>query len=88
MDWISVKDRMPDGGQLVDIWVPPNQHQRVMEKSYKGHRVCDVNVVDKEDEEGEAYKLFHKIILGQNHGWVPENRDITHWMPLSEPPKE
>lgn len=55
MEWISIKDRLPERGQTVIAWV-------LM---------------------GEMLSSYH--LMQYISQW---NEDITHWMPLPEPPKE
>lgn len=61
-EWISVKDRLPEG--------------------YKDVLVCFEN--------SSGYHVditFYSDKLDYGEGWYL-TADITHWMPLPEPPKE
>lgn len=64
MEWISVKDKLPESGKryLVQIIEP-----------YFGTKMIDILRYDSSD-------------------WVydgmPVLANVTHWMPLPEPPKE
>ncbi len=60
MEWISVKDRLPEIGEPVIIY-----YGRFVAEAMRNDN--GVFVVSCSDEEAE---------------------DVTHWMPLPEPPKE
>lgn len=64
MEWISVKDRLPEIGE------------RVLTLDKRG-RIGD----------REYYRFESGFICFRPDGLVP-GKDITHWMPLPEPPKE
>ena len=69
MEWISVKDRLPETTKIVDI--------------YSGERITGCQYHDYPKEEGN-YKHFH-CLRGRYDIKV---EDVTHWMPLPEPPKD
>jgi len=63
MEWISIKDRLPDIDKRVLI--------------YLSHGVIKVD---------ERYKSLYGKQIGNWRYTYPET-NITHWMPLPEPPK-
>jgi len=72
--WISVKDKMPEhGGEYL-----------VVRNSFGICRIVDVCGYDKKS------RKFGKIDMDyvyDGNGWY-EVDNVTHWMPLPEPPKE
>ncbi len=71
--WISVKDRLPEHGVLVDVW----QH---------GHgRTPDCFLWEFEDRVNGADRLTHwRRRHGCFAGWAP----VTHWMERPAPPPD
>lgn len=89
-EWISVKDRVPEFGQLVLAYVknkfPPGRFNR------DGVYVAKLeDKVPNPDPEG---KRNFWGIPGYDSEWTIEGwsyftePEVTHWMPLPEPPKE
>lgn len=76
MNWISVKDRLPQEKQDVLVF------ERWMDIPFVGYLVKDKWHVNKEFYEvGGTYADGY--IIG-----VVSQKDVTHWMPLPEPPKQ
>lgn len=85
MDWISVKDRLPDHGRYLtycqSFFVPDVGYCEIVDY------FCD------EMKMPSQYKFAEEREAGW---WDYENEDdlfyrvtnVTHWMPLPEPPKE
>lgn len=66
-EWISVKDRLPDGQEEVLVYMP--MYGSTMQVKF----LTDV------DPERKTWFCAH---------WTTNNFDeITHWMPLPQPPK-
>ena len=72
MQWVSVDDRLPEDGQIVDVWIVSNGlfNQRLTDVVYSSTSltfqiddICDVGI--------------------EPH---PTNSFITHWMPLPKSP--
>ena len=72
MQWVSVDDRLPEDGQIVDVWIVSNGlfNQRLTDVVYSSTSltfqiddICDVGI--------------------EPH---PTNSFVTHWMPLPKPP--
>lgn len=85
-EWISVKDRLPEKGQIVLV------HQIYSwEKFEKGAavtigRLCQS---DYPHWEFQHYRPdFRSGTLLDNDIICPGNEYVTHWMPLPEPPEE
>jgi hypothetical protein len=77
-EWISVKDRLPEEGQQVDIW-------------YRGKRHASYElIVDYGGKKGNTF--FDPVAGGTSciriQGDVHCDEGATHWMPLPEPPKK
>ena len=74
MEWISVKDRLPDKEDFYLIYPEPKYIDCVcwfnVHSNVRGHTP---NTWEVESEYGEVNQYNHVI---------------THWMPLPEPPKE
>jgi hypothetical protein len=66
MKWISIKDRLPDAGQIVII-------------VWRGHTQNTCYVYDKHIEQWSTY---------DGECTIGNNKNVTHWMPLPEPPKD
>lgn len=67
-EWISVKDRLPDGPRFVLVYV---RHPAVSTFSAWSCIMTDTWLGDKWAENADS-----------------EAHEVTHWMPLPEPPKE
>jgi len=72
MDWISVKDRMPEEGQIVDVWETEdtqtqyniigleNTHHK---SQYTGWRSTQYkySLVTEQGDDGQTYHSFEKV---------------------------
>lgn len=79
MDWISVKDRLPEDGQEV----------LVISHGW-GERLVYVGQYKRVESEtswltGITPKVSNWLLWGWSYIKEPQ---VTHWMPLPEPPKE
>lgn len=72
--WISVKDRLPDGEVLAANFAPGTYGY----KEYIIGYVSQVKCTEPDWYKGKCY--------AENDHEILDN--VTHWMPLSEPPKE
>jgi len=84
--WIPVGERLPDVGDIVDGWVFPLPGMHPQDIS-KGRRVIDLEVGAEKEEDGKPYTFFKKHTVLEKIFAIPENYDISHWMPKPEPPK-
>ena len=71
-EWISVKDKLPPYNRNVLVY-RPNMAMKILVDTYDGY------YGDDDDEWYEGWALYG----GDTHG----NPVITHWMPLTQPPK-
>ena len=79
-EWISVKDRLPetDGMYLVSDVFYGRPHIKI---AYYMHDLSENLQFKCEEIYGSGF------VNGDNEGeWVEP--DVTHWMPLPEPPEE
>jgi hypothetical protein len=67
MEWISVKERLPQIGQCVLVW-----------KVWHGHKLA---VYDDD-------AATHRRLIRRDRQWWNDGEQITHWMPLPDPPKK
>lgn len=73
-DWISVKDKLPDYGEIVIVW------DDIESELCTGMRV--------EERDGWKVEWVTSYWSGTHCSTDYYGRtDITHWMPLLEPPK-
>lgn len=97
MGWISVNDRLPEIGQIVDIWFIDTKHNRDINNMLKGtnwynnnipRRITNLKYLVKIDGEGE-YSIFDNMLYSYEHKeYCIEDDEITHWTPLPEPPSK
>ena len=89
MEWISVKDRLPDDLQEVIVTFknhcPEYYYLHIKDKPLTG--VCVYH-----RGKWYWYSQFTTDVLAEygrhDIDKVDENIEITHWMPLPDPPKE
>ena len=74
MEWISVKDRLPEFNQDVLIFANPSIATAV-------RHMCSPKTPDDWWWTGNCYG-------GYEWEWDFETENITHWMELPDPPKE
>jgi hypothetical protein len=99
MDWININDKLPNEGQVVDIWARYSEHVQwqkesileanpkgweINEDKLSGWRVTDVEYYRFHDGDVEC-NAFKK---NKHSDFIVENREVTHWMPLPKSPKE
>lgn len=92
MKWIAVKDKVPDTGVMVLAYFKNeyNNHRRIRAMYVPAKTIEDEGEEEfyEYDEEAETYYL--------PEGWYEQNEfeethwcvhgEVTHWMPLPEPP--
>lgn len=78
MDWISVKDRLPD----VDT-CPGKFYERVHVIAYNGEYVLPA-IYERTNWPGKKLQYRWKYCWGRTYDDPP----ITHWIPLPTAPKE
>jgi hypothetical protein len=76
MQWISVKERFPEHRQDVLIF-------------YEGEFFLATYLVTPSKTTGRKHIKFHpekrEFYVNEDVGWDPLS-DVTHWMPLPQPP--
>jgi len=71
MDWIKIEDQTPEDGQVVLTYFK-ELNNPIEISVYK-------NLVGTDDE------IFGHNCFSNKSGWLTD--DVTHWMPLPDPPK-
>jgi len=83
--WISVEERLPDkpGDYLVieNYW---GVATRIRVRSYTD----DLSSVERYAFPPKTHKRSGWYEYDSEYGYFETGKDITHWMPLPEPPKE
>lgn len=75
MEWISVNDRLPEKNTTIDVII--NGKYRLPDAVYSLK-----DMWNKKDN-------FSAYMRGDNGMyWADITSDVTHWMPIPEPPKE
>ena len=83
MEWISVKYKKPKENQIV--WA--------IEKNHQGPIMMEYAYINDGDNSGWIWARIYDVPTYHNGYWDFEsewddNYEITHWMPLPEPPKQ
>ena len=78
MKWISVEDRLPEKNKKVLIWIEGYSAHSGMHWTRKGYWLCPWHG----DRWAEAF--MDKACEHLDMGFA----EVTHWMPLPEPPEE
>lgn len=72
-EWISVEDRLPERYREVLIWPQPENNGRKL--------IGEYGLIKGQDSPVWYYEIY-------TAGWGYEHEitNVTHWMPLPEPP--
>lgn len=78
MEWISVKDKTPD--ESVAVWAIEKNHKSPLIMTY-------------EYEDGWFWAISYDTPYYDGKTWTADSEfddeyNVTHWMPLPEPPKQ
>ena len=76
-DWISVNDRLPANREFIDVW--HSAERDPINNKY------DFRIADMHFNQGNFY--ITKIGAEGDYHYHEVLKDITHWMPLPEPPE-
>jgi hypothetical protein len=74
MEWISVKDRLPEDGETVIV------SDNVFGKDFSSVAWCAIGGINFMDNDEGVYWAD----VGTNEVF---GADVTHWMPLPDPPR-
>ena len=84
MEWISVKDRLPDtDGEYLCVCYFKLCKSQLYKICYFAKDLYEVDEIYFKDEKGKSGFYAYDGEWGYY-----ECRDVTHWMPLPELPKE
>lgn len=102
--WISVKDKMPVSGEKVIARLQSRTFQNhwtttilahigVHEKTTDDDDWRDCECDTEYDEKNDCYWIsecwYEVNVVDDNPNWIIDSDyNVTHWMPLPEPPKE
>ena len=85
--WISVEDRLPDDLEEVLILVKETEFYGQYQEFSKSYFCQYIGCVD----DGEWFTVWcngHRYIKDTAKEPYSDKLEVTHWMPLPEPPKE
>jgi hypothetical protein len=101
--WIPVTDRLPDSNRtvLVSALTKCFRHRHTLMVSHVGHHEFTTEDIEWREYEGETEydeqndcfwipECWYEVnAIDDNGNWIIDSEyDVTHWMPLPEPPKE
>ena len=102
--WISVEDRLPEPEQIVlvvmewsDSCAPIGKPSVSIAAHVGYHELTTEDWRDYEgnveyDEENDCFWVepcwYEVNVVDDNPNWELEGFEVTHWMPLPQPPKE
>lgn len=83
MEWINIAEKKPKENQIV--WALTEQHQ--------GPLMVQYFYIEDEDNGGWAFAQIYDVPYYHNGEWQGDSDwdndfNVTHWMPLPEPPKK
>lgn len=102
-EWISVKDRLPKTQKPVLVCAKDKTfgYKRVLKAAHVGYHECSTDDYEWQeyegdteyDEEKDCFWIpdcwYETNAVEDNGNWIlNDDYEITHWMPLPEPPKE
>ena len=92
-EWISVKDRLPEDGEILLIydgdayqWKPEQSVAKFVKgKSKEQLKAEGYKTICSADEDGNNKKPYKWVSTNSPMSWFGQM--VTHWMPLPHPPK-
>lgn len=102
-EWIPVSERLPDSNRtvLVSALTKHFKHRHTLMATHVGHHEFtteDIELREYEgdteyDEENDCFWIpecwYEVNAIEDNGNWIIDSEyDVTHWMPLPNPPKE
>ena len=101
--WIPVTERLPDSERvvLVSALTKTFRHRHTLMAAHIGHHEFTTEDTDwreyegdtEYDEENDCFWIpecwYEVNAIDDNGNWIIDSEyDVTHWMPLPQPPKE
>lgn len=85
MEWISVNDQLPEEGKVIIIYGRPSIYEYPDYVCKLGQVEVEAVMTSFDQYAGEEQKCLHFNSLDGEISFYLEN--ITHWMPLPDPPE-
>ena len=94
-EWISVKDRLPEGIACLAFYKNNLGRNRIVKAKYTKKYTVEASYDDEwleynEDDDTFYYPegWYEMIDNWDDYSFVTINHEVTHWMPLPTPPKD
>jgi len=71
MEWVKCSDKLPEDSQKIIFYVKDRDNV------YAGQYVCLKN-----SPKGKQYRFMENL-----DGWWFDGEEITHWLPITNPPE-
>lgn len=87
MNWISVKDRMPEDGKLVMLYVCNPYGENDIFIGCRGRRKLFNGTYSPYKWAARHPCSSGETVIDERGNLYMKPRTVTHWMPLPEPPE-